>query len=1191
MIQIAINNPNALFENVGEAAAVAPFTPIKDFPDLFNGFVEVIAHGTGDLALPRLKVLESFNAVLHCHQTVQCAQDKQLRTQLSLGHAVLNLTTRLTTALQAADPEIQYRLLCTLSAVLDAMNEVKFGGISDAKVVQPLVEQLQKISEQSDLRLSQAAAYAAESLRGVPSDVSPWEKLGKSMLKVFGDTVKVAGSVTTMDPIKFFDGLVDTPGDVANLVKAVVDSLAVFKSLGDLSLSTSAVSKDTKSVIKSRPAAWYIALRYSELFIRGRQPLVLASLLNNPDFSSSDDEDLLCGLCAQLERVTQEDIDDNPVIPVLKKFLAFKVIASSSRRVHAWIQLTIPAVELPKPSGRHKLKNKIMGMFNAKTFEANVGFSRIATDGLGDTGELLKKAWETCPEANLFYADQVLRNFYTDKNLRLLDVERLDPTKCLPMAQCYINLAIVEGVGDDGDGSNNTPTPFSTRRRLDIWEAQGVSSVTLPDLFRPKTDETPGSIAPKRVLIRGKAGVGKSTLCKRIVYDNIHHGMWADIVDRIIWLPLRELKGRDQWDHDLRQLLRARYFNGLEDEELLVDALCQESAKDESRTLFVLDGLDEMQDNISNLLKILLGRPRVIITTRPHRLNRSIIGDIHREVETLGFNGDQVKQYVETVIPTQATSVQTFLDTHPTVDGLMRIPVQLDAFCYSFEADAIIPISAPQTMSELYLVIEQVIWKKDVVHLAKSRLSKSTQISQDKAQLMTPAEIRSLVQGEMNALQALGFVGIDSNMVEFGAECLVDFWDNRREKLVKHLPVCSGTPTFGDLFKLSFLRTSNRNTSATSSYHFLHLTYQEYFAAQYFVRHWPKLELPVKDRLSAYAFLQREKYNPRYNIMWRFVAGLLHKEGMAKAKEFFEAIEDEPYDLFGPAHQRLVTHCLAEMPIPDTTLPSKADDLDGLRANLEGSLKNWFLRELTVRVSSELAREMEFPENILLDCLRESQLDRHDENPFDEIPRSLILRSIMLRPRISPHIAMHCEMCLEGGEGALSNVEALQILATQPIPEHIVPKIISALESDSETISLALENLESGLALRKPKLPDAILLKVIGFLAESVPNFKHARRILGFDETLPNLVVAEIIDLLQQGSFDVLSEYPEDIVQILSSQLSLEEDVLERILDMILTANAEPCILSSRLEKVLQKKTHIAFKCEKEVIGWVEGFK
>ncbi|KAK6827258.1 hypothetical protein PG987_010599 [Apiospora arundinis] len=959
MIQIAINNPNVLFENVGEAAAVAPFTAIKDFPDLFNGFVEVIAHGTGNLALPRLKVLESFNAVLHCHQTVQCAQDKQLRTQLSLGHAVLNLTTRLTTALQAADPEIQYRLLCTLSAVLDAMNEVKFGGISDTKVVQPLVEQLRKISERSDLRLSQAAAYAAESLRGLPSDVSPWEKLGKSMLKVFGDTVKVAGSVTTMDPIKFFDGLVDAPGDVANLVKAVVDLLAVFKSLGDLSLSTSAVSKDTKGVIKSRPAAWYIALRYSDLFIRGRQPLVLASLLNNPDFSSSDDEDFLCGLCAQLERVTQEDIDDNPVIPVLKKFLALKVIASSSRRVHAWIQLTMPAVELPKPSRRHKLKNKIVGMFNEKTFESNVGFSRIATDGLVDTGELLKKAWETCPEANLFYADQVLRNFYTDKDLRLLDVERLDPTKCLPMAQCYINLAIVEG---GGDNSNNTPAPFSTRRRLDIWEAQGVSTVSLPDLFKPKTDETPGSISPKR----------------RIVYDNIHHGMWADIVDRIIWLPLRELKGRDQWDHDLRQLLRARYFNGLEDEELLVDALCQESAKDESRTLFVLDGLDEMQDNISNLLKILLGRPRVIITARPHRLNRSIMGEIHREVETLGFNGDQVKQYVNTVIPAQATSVQTFLNIHPTVDGIMRIPVQLDAFCYSFEADAIIPISAPQTMSELYLVIEQVIWKKDVVHLAKSRLSKSTQISQDKAQLMTPAEIRSLVQGEMNALQALGFVGMDSNMVEFGAEYLVDFWDNGREKLVKHLPVCSGTPTFGDLFKLSFLRTSNRNTSTTTSYHFLHLTYQEYFAAQYFVRHWPKLELPVKDRLSAYAFLQREKYNPRYNIMWRFVAGLLHKEGLVKAKEFCQAIEDVPYDLFGPAHQQLVMHCLAEMPIPDATLPSKANDLDGLRTNLEGSLKNWFLRELMITRTSDLAKEMEFPENILLDCLLDHNISPED---------------------------------------------------------------------------------------------------------------------------------------------------------------------------------------------------------------------
>lgn len=43
---------------------------------------------------------------------------------------------------------------------------------------------------------------------------------------------------------------------------------------------------------------------------------------------------------------------------------------------------------------------------------------------------------------------------------------------------------------------------------------------------------------------RGGAGVGKSTLCKKLVHDFICGQLWSDLFDRIIWLPLRDLKER-----------------------------------------------------------------------------------------------------------------------------------------------------------------------------------------------------------------------------------------------------------------------------------------------------------------------------------------------------------------------------------------------------------------------------------------------------------------------------------------------------------------------------------------------------------------------------------------------------------------------------------------------------------------------
>jgi hypothetical protein len=74
------------------------------------------------------------------------------------------------------------------------------------------------------------------------------------------------------------------------------------------------------------------------------------------------------------------------------------------------------------------------------------------------------------------------------------------------------------------------------------------------------------------------------------------------------------------------------------------------------------------------------------------------------------------------------------------------------------------------------------------------------------------------------------------------------------------------------------------------------------------------------------AFLQEGKYDPRYDIFWRFVAGLL------------DADREEPRNLLGPTHQRLVMHCLSEV-------ERKGPPFTELRSNLENQLKQWLLFE------------------------------------------------------------------------------------------------------------------------------------------------------------------------------------------------------------------------------------------------------
>jgi len=87
---------------------------------------------------------------------------------------------------------------------------------------------------------------------------------------------------------------------------------------------------------------------------------------------------------------------------------------------------------------------------------------------------------------------------------------------------------------------------------------------------------------------------------------------------------------------------------------------------------------------------------------------------------------------------------------------------------------------------------------------------------------------------------------------------------------------------------------------------------------QYFVKHWksgkPLRCLEVSSRkiqtIDANCFLRKEKYKVCYNFFfffWRFTSSLLQDDyEMDQFYSFFDMIEKELQDIFGPTHQRLV---------------------------------------------------------------------------------------------------------------------------------------------------------------------------------------------------------------------------------------------------------------------------------------------
>lgn len=256
-------------------------------------------------------------------------------------------------------------------------------------------------------------------------------------------------------------------------------------------------------------------------------------------------------------------------------------------------------------------------------------------------------------------------------------------------------------------------------------------------------------------------------------------------------------------------------------------------------------------------------------------------------------------------------------------------------------------------MTSLYQAMEVKIWRKDMVNLGKSPENESKNY-------WNRESIQVSMQHEIDLLEKFAFTGLLNDLVEF--------LPGHRETLYKKLPgkIAETDNTFNGL---SFLRISSEGDHG-KTYHFIHLAFQEFFAANYFVRCWINKESlvlalvePVDKadckHIRPEEFLQQERYNGHYDIMWRFAAGLLSIKNKDALVLFMQALDSDPKDLLGSAHPRILMHCFNEIP---------KYEINGTLENLKQKLDERLSRLLSIthedsdsfRWSLPLAHGMEF---------------------------------------------------------------------------------------------------------------------------------------------------------------------------------------------------------------------------------------
>ncbi|KAF9167587.1 hypothetical protein BGX20_011557 [Mortierella sp. AD010] len=751
----------------------------------------------------------------------------------------------------------------------------------------------------------------------------------------------------------------------------------------------------------------------------------------------------------------------------------------------------------------------------------------------------------------------------------------------LGLESCYINLVIVEAPSQRQKDKEDLKAQAAAFHRMPsyekISEVNMEEPIPLEKLFDMRELPNGRKGTPKTILIQGRAGIGKTTLCKKMV-KLYQSGLWRDRFDAVLWLPLRQLKGFRA--RNIEDLMREKYFAQCPEQEREAFVSLLAARTRSGKVLFILDGLDEILTDTRTIggvaleafLKHLLRQEHVVITSRPSGVDGSALPNLDLELETIGFSAQNVSDYLRNILkPEDARAVQDFIRRTPSIQNLVNIPVQLDVICYSWDS---LPSNGQSvTMTGIYRTIVRRLWSKDAERLPKEV---GTPLASQRIRRLPQYQIDRLVAIESEYLSFLAFKGMDNGEIEFDESTLLSAMeelDGLREMAnQEHLPL----QLLDTLKQTSFLHTADAELDANEddsqrAWHFLHLTFQEYFSATWIARHLqikPKVGSALATLDETKAYIRKHKYNPRYQIVWWMVAGMLHGEVLAS---FFELLQGVPVDLIGGYHHHLLAGCFNEC---RSQLDNKSVE------NVEVQLIQWLKLEMTAHVNSYgrsiLGGMSYFPEELLIRSIGQSRTARNYLIRTLATRTSLTQYSVALLLNVLPGVqdqdrlikrtvvealgkqsTLH-ESILQALVGALQNYDsdvrksvAEELGKQSVLPESVLQALIRALQCNDrdvrESAALALGNQSrlsesalqalvgvlqhkslyvresATLALGKQsKLPESTLQALIGAFQDKSRGIRESAALaLGGQSTLPEPTLRALIGALQDMSQDV----------------------------------------------------------------------
>ena len=488
-------------------------------------------------------------------------------------------------------------------------------------------------------------------------------------------------------------------------------------------------------------------------------------------------------------------------------------------------------------------------------------------------------------------------------------IERLiNPAQSFSIEQSYINLVIV-----------NTKDQLEKEKQMDKIQHSDAIMGTYEDIYGVKTTIDIKDIFnsckgnKKQILVFGRAGIGKSTFCRYITYQWAKGSYWSEY-ELVALIPLRRLTANrylPNKEYDLIDLVMKEVFSfklSNKEEQIFKEQF------DATKTLWILDGYDEIIGNIPPHLECLFGKllntPHHILTSRPYLNTLSYAV----QMEITGFTDKNITEYIHQFFELieeksendiiKKNALLKFLRSKQSIWGIAHIPVNLELIC---------SVWSNQDLSEIRHLTITTLYTTMTEWLCRRYL-----MSQNHAIQMlfeSEEEIYEQCQKQLTFLENLAFHAMDTNTIIIQPPLL--------KSVLKQTNIKSHDYT--QTLKIGLLKSFNKQTTGNQvelnkDHYFIHLSFQEYYAARYLIH-----ALNDSKSEEAKAFINRQKYNQRYALVFQFISGLISEtHSQPKVEMFWNIILGEPLDMVGIRHMQLVISCL-DAASGITTIPSHSE--------------------------------------------------------------------------------------------------------------------------------------------------------------------------------------------------------------------------------------------------------------------------